>query len=84
MPETVTLKETEQNLVDRLVRERRYAGPDEVVRAAFALLERHERERQAALSEIEDLVDEGLASGPAEPLEIDAIIRRARSERLQE
>jgi antitoxin ParD1/3/4 len=45
----------------------RYGNASEVVRAALRLLAEREEARAAALAKVRALVEEGLASGPAEP-----------------
>lgn len=65
-------------LVQEAVAAGDYASTSEVMREALRdWKERRERKR-AAVEELRRLWDEGIASGPAEPLDIDAIKREGR------
>ena len=79
---SVALSDAHRRLVDHLVASGRYQGVSEVVRAGLRLLEDREARRARALAEIERAVQDGLASGPAGPLDLDAVVaeaeRRAR------
>ena len=81
MARSVELGKLEE-VVDRLVASGRYQGVSEVVRAGLRLLEDREARRARALAEIERAVKDGLASGPAGELDLDAVVaaaeRRAR------
>jgi antitoxin ParD1/3/4 len=79
---SISLSEQHRRLVDGLVAAGRYQGVSEVVREGLRLLEDREARRMRALEEIERVVREGIESGPAGELDLDAIIaeadRRAR------
>jgi antitoxin ParD1/3/4 len=70
--QTVTLGEHWNDFVTSLVESGRYTSISEVLRDSLRLLE----EKEAA-SRLEALID-GENSGPAGPLDMDAIKRRAR------
>lgn len=52
----------------------RYGNASEVVRAALRLLAEREKARAAAIAKARALVEEGLASGPAEPWNADEFL----------
>jgi antitoxin ParD1/3/4 len=56
--------------VEEQVSQGRYGNASEVVRAGLRLLE----EREAKLIALRAAIDEGLASGPAEPFDVEAFI----------
>ena len=60
----------------------RYQGVSEVVRAGLRLLEDCEARRARALAEIERAVEDGLASGPAGELDLDAVVAAAERRAL--
>jgi len=66
---SVSLTEHQQAFVAGLVDSGRYHGVSEVVRAGLRLLEEREEQRRAMLAEIGKAIQEGLDSGPAEPME---------------
>jgi antitoxin ParD1/3/4 len=59
-------KELDQFIVAK-VEAGRYANASEVMRTALRLLEREEREFEEKLAALRKTIDEGLASGDAEP-----------------
>lgn len=67
-------------LVRRLVDAGRYASPDEVMQDGLRLLE----EREARLDSLRQHIADGLASGPSEPMDMDAIRSEARARRERE
>ena len=79
---SISLSEQHRRLVDELVASGRYHGVSEVVRAGLRLLEDREARRDRALAEIEAAIREGIASGQAGTLDLDAVVaeaeRRAR------
>jgi antitoxin ParD1/3/4 len=61
----------------------RYNNASEVVREALRLLEERDQEREARLQGLRQAIHEGLDSGPAEPWEgAAAIKRKARALRV--
>jgi antitoxin ParD1/3/4 len=58
-----------------------YNSASEVVREALRLMEREDQLRAAALRQLRQDIQEGLDSGPAGELDVDAIKKRGR-ERL--
>lgn len=75
---SVSLTERQQAFVAELVASGRYHGVSEVVRAGLRLLEDQEAERAALLRRLEAAIDEGEASGPPEPFDLDALLADAR------
>ncbi len=53
--------------VDSLVKRGRYASGSEAIRAALRLLVREEREQEGRVAALCSAIEEGLASGDAEP-----------------
>jgi antitoxin ParD1/3/4 len=75
---SVALTPELQELVRDAVTTGDYASTSEVIREALRdWKERRERKR-AATAELKRLWDEGIASGPAAPLDIEAIKREGR------
>ena len=54
-----------------------YATQSEVVRDAMRLWQEREAKKQATLDRLRELWDDGIASGSAGELDIEALIRRA-------
>ncbi len=52
----------------------RYANTSDYIRDLI----RHDQERQAAIAELQAQIDEGLASGPAAPFDVEAFLARKR------
>ena len=79
---SISLSEHHRSLVDTLVASGRFQGVSDVVREGLRLLEDREARRLRALEEIERVVREGIESGPAGALDLDAVVaeaeRRAR------
>lgn len=80
---SIALSDRHRRLVDGLVASGRYQGVSEVVREGLRLLEDRESGRAQVVEAIERVVREGIESGPAGPLDLDAIVaeaeRRARA-----
>lgn len=74
---SISLSDRHRRLVDELVATGRYHGVSEVVREGLRLLEDQEVRRDRALAEIEAVVREGLASGGAGALDLDAVVAEA-------
>lgn len=68
-------------MVRQKVASGRYASASEVVREALRLLEHQERLRDAKLEQLRQDIDEGLASGEAEPWSADELKREARQKK---
>jgi antitoxin ParD1/3/4 len=73
---SVVLGDHYQHFIERQVAEGRYGSASEVIRAGLRLLEDYES-RVIALGRA---IEEGLASGPAVPLDFDRFIAEARAE----
>ncbi|MEO1686302.1 MAG: type II toxin-antitoxin system ParD family antitoxin [Pseudomonadota bacterium] len=71
----VSLPEPMKSWVEAQARTGRYANSSDYVRDLI----RRDQERQAALAELQALVDEGLASGPAAPLDLEALLSARRA-----
>ncbi|MBS1165324.1 MAG: putative addiction module antidote protein, CopG/Arc/MetJ family [Proteobacteria bacterium] len=78
MPSSYTLGDRFEGFVKQLVASGRYASASEVLRDGLRLLEEQENLRQAKLDALRRDIDEGLDSGPSEPLDMEAIIEEAR------
>jgi len=73
---SVTLGNHFEAFIRQQVEAGRYGTASEVLRAALRLLE----EREARLAALRAALTEGEESGPAEPLDMDAILDEARRE----
>lgn len=62
-----------ETFVRKEVESGRYNNASEVVRAALRLLQERAEARELALARARVLVEEGLASGPAEPWNVEEI-----------
>lgn len=78
MPSSYTLGEHYEKFIRELVQSGRYASASEVVRDAMRLLEDAELLRTARTEELKRLIQEGIDSGDAGPLDIEEIIAEAR------
>ena len=82
---SIALSEQHRQFIDGLVATGRYQGVSEVVREGLRLLEDREAARARVLAEIEAVVREGIASGSAGDLDLDALVaeaeRRAAAQR---
>ncbi|MBK1633171.1 addiction module antitoxin [Thiohalocapsa halophila] len=76
--QTVTLGDHWNDFVISLVESGRYASVSEVLRESLRLLE--EREATSKLEALRQALIEGEDSGPAGPLDMEAIKQRARKE----
>jgi antitoxin ParD1/3/4 len=82
MPSSYTLGTHFEGFIKSMVESGRYASASEVMRDGLRLLEEREGLREARLAALRADIQEGLASGPAEPLdmaEIKATARRRRA-----
>ena len=76
-----TLGEHFESLIETLVSSGRYASASEVMRDGLRLLEEREQIRDAKLASLKTDIQAGLDSGPAEPLDMDAVKATARQQR---
>lgn len=67
-----------EGFVQTLVETGRYASASEVVRDGLRLMEAREQARGAKQAALRVSIEEGLASGPSEPLDMAAIKAEAR------
>jgi antitoxin ParD1/3/4 len=81
MPMNINLTPQLEELVRSKVSSGLYNSASEVVREALRLMEREDRVRAASLAQLRQDIQDGLDSGPAGELDIEAIKRRGR-ERL--
>jgi len=71
---SISLGDHFADFVDTQVAGGRYSSASDVVRAGLRLLEEHE----AKVAALRVAIDEGEASGPAEPFDFDAFLDRKR------
>ena len=71
----VSLPDPMKNWVEAQAKSGRYGNASDYVRDLI----RRDQERQAAIVEIQKLVDEGLASGPAKPFDTEAFLASKRA-----
>ncbi|MCH7977017.1 MAG: type II toxin-antitoxin system ParD family antitoxin [Bacteroidetes bacterium] len=74
----VSLPKKQEQYVKALVKKGRYNSASEVVRTGLRLLEEKERVNELKLKELKRLVQEGINSGPATPLDMEEIKATAR------
>ncbi len=79
----VSLTPELEQLVSELVESGRYRSASEVVREGLRLLAVRDEADRAKLEGLRRLIQEGIDSGPAVPLDMDEIIATARAERLR-
>jgi antitoxin ParD1/3/4 len=72
----VSLPDPMKEWVERQSRTGRYANASDYVRDLI----RRDQDRQAAIAELQQLVDEGLASGAPEAFDMEAFLKRKRAE----
>jgi antitoxin ParD1/3/4 len=75
---SVALTPELQALVQDAVSAGDYASSSEVIREALRDWKERRERRRAATAELRRLWDEGIASGPARPLDIEAIQKEGR------
>jgi antitoxin ParD1/3/4 len=80
MPSSYTLGRHYERFIKRLVDSGRYASASEVMRDSLRIMEEREKLREAKLEALRRDIAFGLASGPAEPLDIEAIKTDARKQ----
>jgi antitoxin ParD1/3/4 len=74
---SISLSDEQRRLIDGLIASGRYHGVSEVIRDGLRLLEDREARRARALAEIDRVVREGVESGSAGELDLDAIVAEA-------
>ena len=74
----VSLPKKQEQYVKALVKKGLYAAASEVVRPGLRLLEEKERVNELKPKELKRLVQEGINSGPATPLDMEEIKATAR------
>ena len=70
-------------MIQQKVQSGRYNNASEVVREGLRLLAVRDEADRAKLEGLRRLIQEGIDSGPAVPLDMDEIIATARAERLR-
>lgn len=73
----VSLPDQMKDWVEHQTRSGRYANASDYVRDLI----RRDQDRAAAVSELQDLIDEGIASGPAQPFDMEAFLARMNETR---
>jgi antitoxin ParD1/3/4 len=81
MPSSYTLGKHFEQFIAELIDSGRYASASEVMRESLRLLEEREQLRLAKLEGLRREISAGLASGPPEPFNIDALKAEARRRR---
>lgn len=81
MPSSYTVGERYEVFVRQLVASGRYASASEVMRDGLRLLEERENLREAKLAALRKDIEEGLQSGPSEPMDMKSILGDARKQR---
>ena len=70
----VSLPDPMKTWVENQTKSGRYSNASDYVRALI----RRDHDRQMAIAELQQLVDEGLASGPAREFDMDSFLTRMR------
>jgi len=83
MPSSYTLGEHYEKFVRDLVASGRYASASEVIRDGLRLLEDAEILRSVRTEELRKLIQEGIDSGEAGPLDMEEIIAEAKREKTK-
>jgi antitoxin ParD1/3/4 len=78
VPSSYTLNEPDESLARTLVASGRYASVDEVLRAGLRLVAEREQHRTAKLEALRQDIREGLESGDAQPLDLEAVKAEGR------
>jgi antitoxin ParD1/3/4 len=81
MPSSYTLGKHYERFIKRLVDSGRYASASEVMRDSLRIMEEREKLREAKLEALRRDIAVGLASGPAEAMDMEAIKTEARKQR---
>ena len=69
-----------EQFIQQTVTSGRYQSASEVVRTALRLLEESEQERHAKLEWLRQEIQKGLDSGPASPLDMEALLRECHEQ----
>ena len=72
----VSLPDPMKDWVESQARSGRYSNASDYVRDLI----RRDQDRQMALAELQQLVDEGIASGPAQAFDMEAFLTRKRAD----
>ena len=72
----VSLPDPMKEWVESQTRTGRYSNASDYVRDLI----RRDQDRQAAIAELQRLVDEGMASGAPEPFDMEAFLKRKRAD----
>jgi antitoxin ParD1/3/4 len=83
MASSYTLGTHYETFIRDLLASGRYASASEVVRDGLRLLEHREKQQEAKIEALRNAIGQGLESGPAAPLDMEAVKKRARAERAQ-
>lgn len=80
MPSSYSIGDHYEAFAKQLVASGRYASVSEVLRDGLRLMEEREALREWKLNELKKAIQQGLDSGPAEPMEsLDEFLRLARA-----
>jgi antitoxin ParD1/3/4 len=74
---SVSLSDHFVEFIEEKVKDGRYTSASDVVRAGLRLLEAEE----AKLEQLRAMIDEGVASGPAQPFDFEAFLARKNANR---
>jgi antitoxin ParD1/3/4 len=74
---SVSLSDHFVEFIEEKVKDGRYTSASDVVRAGLRLLEAEE----AKLEQLRAMIDEGVASGPAQPFDFEAFLARNNANR---
>ena len=76
----INLTETLEEMVRNKVATGLYNSASEVVRDALRLMQEQDEYRAVRLNQLKTAVQQGLDSGPAEPLDMDALKQQLRAQ----
>lgn len=78
MPSSYTIGEHFETMVKELIDSGRYSSASEVMRDGLRMVEEREQLRQIKLKALQAAIQEGLASGPSEPWDVEDIKAEGR------
>lgn len=78
MPSSYSVGDHFEGFIREMLDSGRYNSASEVVRESLRLLEEREQLRAAKLQALRQSIQDGLDSGPAEPLDMDEVKAEAR------